>query len=215
VRNRIISTTALWVLVWLDLRYLHTAGAVALVVLMAVLTLREFYQLQAAAGRAPFARLGMLFGGLIVAAPWLSVRFGWDESRLVPIAVLIFCIRILGERKPEQRVDSLASSLFGLVFVAMLFQYYVRLVTPVPGDPLGATTRQILCVWIVAAAKFCDTGALLGGMIAGRHSLAPTISPKKTWEGAVAGVLVSMVVGGLPTARIRAPPFPESAESST
>ena len=37
-------------------------------------------------------------------------------------------------------------------------------------------------------AKLCDTGALLTGLVAGRHPLAPNISPKKTWEGAVGGV---------------------------
>jgi len=49
----------------------------------------------------------------------------------------------------------------------------------------------------VAVAKFCDVGALLTGLAIGRHHMAPQISPKKTWEGAVGGVLVSMGVGAL------------------
>jgi phosphatidate cytidylyltransferase len=49
-------------------------------------------------------------------------------------------------------------------------------------------------VWLVATAKFCDVGALLTGMAIGRHKMSPVISPKKTWEGAVGGVLISMVV---------------------
>jgi phosphatidate cytidylyltransferase len=55
----------------------------------------------------------------------------------------------------------------------------------------------LLFIWLVAVAKFCDVGALLTGLAIGRHHMAPQISPKKTWEGAVGGVLVSMGIGAL------------------
>ena len=168
--------------------------------LMSVLTLREFYQLQAGAGHAPFAKLGMFFGALITAAPWLHATYartagGWDGQRLLPLALLVICVRILGERPPEKRVAAMTSTLFGLVYVALTLQYFVRLATPAAADPISPGGRLLLCVWIVAVAKFCDTGALLGGMLAGKHPLAPTISPKKTWEGAIAGVLTAVLVG--------------------
>ncbi len=41
----------------------------------------------------------------------------------------------------------------------------------------------------------CDSAALFGGMRFGRHKLAPLVSPKKTWEGAVCGSLSSLAVG--------------------
>jgi phosphatidate cytidylyltransferase len=52
-----------------------------------------------------------------------------------------------------------------------------------------------LCLWVVAVSKFCDVGALLTGLAIGKHKMAPNISPKKTWEGAVGGVLISSGVG--------------------
>jgi phosphatidate cytidylyltransferase len=195
VTKRILSTAVLWIVLCAVLWIFRTEGAVALIVLIAILTLREFYQLQAAAGRAPFAKLGMTFGGLIAAAPWLQVAFGWDGQKLLPMAVIIFSVRILGEREPERRVDSLASTLFGLVYVALMLQFLVRLVTPRAGDIVSSDGRLVLCIWTVAVAKFCDTGALLSGIVAGRHAMAPTISPKKTWEGAVGGVLAAILVG--------------------
>jgi phosphatidate cytidylyltransferase len=167
-----------------------------------VLTLREFYRLQAAAGNAPFSGLGMLFGGLVTLAPWMEARFGgagrhFAAHSLIPLAAVVCSIRILSERSPERRMPALNSTLFGLVYVALLLQYLVRIATPLPGDGITPEGRLILCVWVVAVAKFCDTGALLAGLAAGRHPLAPTISPKKTWEGAIGGVLVAMLVGGL------------------
>jgi phosphatidate cytidylyltransferase len=75
-----------------------------------------------------------------------------------------------------------------------MLQYLVRIITPLPNDLVTADGRLLLCVWLVATAKFCDVGALLTGMAIGRHKMSPVISPKKTWEGAVGGVLISMVV---------------------
>jgi len=104
-------------------------------------------------------------------------------------------VRILGERDPQHRVEALAATLFGLVYVAYMLQYLVRIVTPLPGDAIAPTGRLLLFVWLVAVAKFCDVGALLTGLAIGRHRMSPQISPKKTWEGAVGGVVASMLVG--------------------
>jgi phosphatidate cytidylyltransferase len=196
--KRIVSTVILWVISLGALWIFRTPGAVALIALFAVLALREFYRLQAAAGRAPFAWLGMFFGGLITAAPWAEERFGWPAHPLLAMAVVIFAIRILGERPADKRVEALASTLFGLVYVALMLQYLVRIITPLgDGDPFSAGGRLLLCLWLVAVAKFCDTGALLTGLLFGRHPMAPQISPKKTWEGAVGGIATSMLVGAL------------------
>jgi phosphatidate cytidylyltransferase len=150
-----------------------------------------------ASGYDPFDRFGMVFGGFITLGPWLHVQFGWPSALFLPLAVIVFAVRLLGERTPETRVESLASTLFGIVYVAVMLSYLVAIITPVPGDSISATGRLLLCLWLVAVTKFCDTGALLTGMAIGRHKMSPQISPKKTWEGAVGGVLVSMGIGAL------------------
>jgi phosphatidate cytidylyltransferase len=193
--KRIFSTVLLWTLVAGVLWFFRTTGALVLITLISVLTLREFYQLMHNSGYDPFDKLGISFGGLITLGPWLQVQFGWPTHLLLPLAVVVFAIRLLGERTPETRVESLASTLFGIVYVAVMLQFLVAIVTPVPDDPVSADGRLLLCLWLIAVTKFCDTGALLTGMAIGRHRMSPTISPKKTWEGAVGGVLISMGVG--------------------
>jgi phosphatidate cytidylyltransferase len=197
VTKRILSSIVLWLSVFAALWFFRAAGAVALVTLISALALREFYRIQEASGYAPFGWFGMLFGALITAAPWLEVRFGWPSHPLLALAVVLVSIRILGERPPERRASALASTVFGLVYVGLLLQYLVRIATPLPGDVLSPDGRLILCVWLVAVAKFCDTGALLTGLAAGRRRMAPTISPKKTWEGAFGGVAAAALVGAL------------------
>lgn len=193
--KRIFSTVLLWTLLGLCLWFFRTQGALVLITLISVLTLREFYQLMHASGYDPFDKFGMAIGGLITLGPWLEVQFGWPTALLLPAGVVVFAVRLLGERTPETRVESLASTLFGIVYVAVMLKYLVAIITPMPGDTISADGRLLLCLWIVAVAKFCDTGALLTGMAIGRHKMSPQISPKKTWEGAVGGVLISMGIG--------------------
>ncbi len=195
--KRIASTVALWLILFAVLWFFRTGGAVAATVGISVLTLREFYKLMAAAGNAPFTGMGLLFGGLITLSPWTEARFGLPAHPLVALATVVFSIRVLSERAPEKRVEALTSTVFGLVYVSLLLQYLVRIVTPVAGDTIEPNGRLILCLWVVAVAKFCDVGALLTGLAIGRHAMAPGISPKKTWEGAAGGVIVAMAVGAL------------------
>ncbi len=194
--QRIFSTVLLWAIVAGSLWFFRTTGGVILIGLIAALTLVEFYRLVAGAGLAPFDKLGVTFGALITVAPWLEQRFGLplDPSHLLALAVIVFSIRILGERDPQHRVEALAGTLFGLIYVALLLSYLVRIVIANPAQP---TQGLLLFIWLVAVSKFCDVGALLTGLAIGRHHMAPQISPKKTWEGAAGGVLVSMGIGAL------------------
>lgn len=193
--KRIVSTVLLWLFVFGVLWWFRTGGAIALIALISVLTLREFYLLLAGAGQQPFDKLGLCFGLLITLAPWLEVRFGLPFSHTLAASAIVFAIRILGERDATHRVEALGATLFGLVYVALMFQYLVRIVLPLPGDTVSETGRLLLFLWLIAVAKFCDVGALLSGLAFGRHKMAPVISPKKTWEGAIGGVLIAMGVG--------------------
>lgn len=201
--KRILSTVVLWSLVGSIIWFGRTKGALILIGLISVLTLREFYEMMRAAGYTPFHKLGMFFGGLITLAPWGEAQTGKPDHLLLALATVVFAVRLLGERKPENRVESLASTIVGLVYVGLMMQYLVRIVVPLPGDTITADGRLILCLWLVVVAKFCDMGALLTGLAIGRHKMAPEISPKKTWEGAVGGVVVSMASGAAVAALAR------------
>jgi len=47
---------------------------------------------------------------------------------------------------------------------------------------------------LMAIVMGCDTGAYFGGRTFGKRKLAPSISPKKTWEGAVSGVCLAIIL---------------------
>lgn len=193
--KRIFSTVVLWLFLLAAVWFFRSNAAIVLIAAIACLTLRELYYLLAATGVSPFAGLGMFFGTLIAIEPWLQVKFGLPGHGLLALGTVVFAVRILSERAPEKRLESLSSTVFGLVYVGFLLSYLTRIVTPLPNDPISENGRVLLCLWVVATAKFCDVGALLSGLAFGKHKMAPTISPKKTWEGLVGGLVVSMGVG--------------------
>jgi phosphatidate cytidylyltransferase len=211
VLQRILTTVVLWLTFIGLLWWLGRPAAVGIATVMAVLTQHEFYGMLIRIGHRPFQKLGLVLGAMMILGPYaartlphlpnlppwlhgLFLRFGDSPQlmgSLVALAVIICSLRILYERDPAERVDTLAATLFGIVYVPFMLHFLVEIFFL----PVAPIVGLMLVVWLVAVVKFCDVGALLVGTAFGRHKLAPSISPKKTWEGLVGGVLCSALVG--------------------
>ncbi len=196
--SRVLSTVVLWAVILGSLWLFGSHAAIALLTILAVLTLHEFYGLVEKMGAKPFRGMGLGFALVMIAGPYYLAYWVDEPDVVAPLAtglligaLLASCVRVLGERDATARVEAVASTVMGLFFVPYLLHFLVRLLMRKAdsGDNLA------LCLWVVAVSKFCDVGALFTGLALGRHKLAPNISPKKTWEGAVGGVLVSAGVG--------------------
>jgi phosphatidate cytidylyltransferase len=191
VLKRTFSTIILWSLVLVCARYFGVIGGVWLVTVFSLLTLHEFYAMLRRMGLTPFNRLGMALGAAITLAPYYFEPY-FTPTGLLALAVIVFSVRILGEREPQNRVETLGWTLFGLVYVPFMLHFLVRiLLITSPHEHSGL----VLGLWLIAVTKFCDSGAFLTGLAIGRHKMAPNISPKKTWEGVVGGMLTAVVVG--------------------
>lgn len=198
MRSRILSTLTLWTVLLASLWFFGAHAAVFILTALATLTLHEFYGMTVKMGARPFRRMGLAFSLLITAGPYCLALFA-DETDLfaglpvglLVLALIISCVRVLGERDPASRVETIAATMMGLLYVPFMLHFLVAILMRdgYEGDNLA------LCLWMVATSKFCDVGALLTGLAIGKHKMSPHISPKKTWEGAVGGVLTSMGVG--------------------
>jgi phosphatidate cytidylyltransferase len=198
--KRIASTILLWSIILAALWFFGANAAVWLLTILAALTLREFYLLAEKLGFRPFGGMAIGFSVLITAGPYYLHNAGFPVDQvasaapfMLALATVVTAIRILPEREGNHRVDSLVATMIGLFYVPFMLHYFVRLLL-IHDD---STVGLVSCLWVVAVSKFCDVGALLSGMAFGKHKMAPLISPKKTWEGAVGGVLISAGVGAL------------------
>lgn len=189
--KRTFSTILLWSLVLVCMRYFGATGGVWLITAISVLTLHEFYAMLERMGSHPFHRVGLLLGAAITLAPRYFGPY-LDATDLLALGVIVSSVRILGERAPHDRVETLAWTIFGLVYVPFMLHFLVRIVLIAHPQP---HTGLVLGLWLIVVTKFCDSGALLTGLAIGRHKLAPDISPKKTWEGAAGGLVLAVAAG--------------------
>ena len=196
--SRILSTLVLWGLILTSLWFFGAHAAVVLLTLLSALTLHEFYGLTEKMGARPFRWMGLCVSGLMTAGPFYLAFFLQENyentnlaANLLVLALLISCGRVLRERDAYNRVETVAATLGGLLYIPFMLQF----LTGILMRDNDSTANLSLCLWVIAVAKFCDVGALLTGLAIGRHKLAPNISPKKTWEGAVGGVLIAAGVG--------------------
>ena len=158
-----------------------------------LLTLYEFYRLYAGTPYPVPKVSGMAAGGLIFVISFLSFS-GLAPVKLysliIPVALFLFIAEIY--RKKDNPFLSLSIMFFGLIYIAVPYSLSAFLVFPAanshlytPGNLLGL----MILVWLN------DTGAYVFGMLFGKHRLFKRISPKKSWEGAIGGTIVTLVLG--------------------
>ncbi len=156
---------------------------VVLVVAAAVGTVELVQALRTLGARPPLVPL--LTGG--AAMILVSYRYGADELfpalALTGLACLLW--RLAGP--VEGLVRDVAAAVFAAAYVPFLLGFAALLTVPADG-PRRVTTY-------VATVVCSDVGGYAAGVLLGRHPMAPSVSPKKSWEG-FAGSLVACAVGG-------------------
>ena len=111
-----------------------------------------------------------------------------DASSLVGVTLMLL-MAVYVFAFPKYRTENVCITLLGLVYVAMLLSYIYKVRTYHDG---------IYTVWLIFAASWVnDTFAYFTGVFFGRHKMAPKLSPKKSVEGGIGGVVASAVIGGI------------------
>lgn len=129
----------------------------------------------------------LLVGGQ--AMVWLAWPFG-PAGIAVGLAATALGVLVARMRAGAAHyVRDVTAGLFTAVYVP-LFCGFATLLTVAP-DGVGRVLTFLLCV--IAS----DVGGYAAGVLFGRHPLAPTISPKKSWEGFVGSQVGGMVTGAL------------------
>jgi phosphatidate cytidylyltransferase len=131
------------------------------------------------------AVIPVLVGGQ--AMIWLAWPFGREGALTAFVLTVLACLlwRLPGGAKGYLR--DISASVFATAYLP-LFGAFAAMLVP-PSDGVG----RVLTFLIGVVAS--DTGGYIAGVLGGKHPMAPTISPKKSWEG-FGGSLVGGVVAG-------------------
>jgi phosphatidate cytidylyltransferase len=146
-----------------------------------------------AAGHAPLDAALVGLAAFLPFDAWFFSQDGWQgapDGLVASVVVLMTSLLVLLVRRSSERAMlDWALSLALALYLGGLMQFYA----PLRQRPDGA-------FWVMALLGLswvCDSGAFFVGRAVGRTPLAPLISPRKSREGAVAGLLASAIVGGL------------------
>jgi phosphatidate cytidylyltransferase len=174
--------------------YLGGPALVALVGVLSGIAVWEFYRLTRAGGVEPFDGAGITLVALLPVALYAG------DVGLVTLPVSLAAVAAMGvlaaaiwlrssSRKPALAV---AVTVFGVIYAGQLSYLYALRYHPYA---VGAAAGAALVALPLVITWATDVGAFFIGRAFGRSLLAPSISPKKTWAGAVGGLVVAVAVG--------------------
>lgn len=105
------------------------------------------------------------------------------------IGYLICLLAIMVFAYPAYRADQMMAAFFGLFYVSVMLSYIYQ-IRILPGG--------VFTVWLVFVCSWgCDTCAYCVGRLIGKHKLAPVLSPKKSVEGGIGGIVGAALIGVL------------------
>ncbi len=169
------------------------AGMLAI---LGVLGAREVYDLARKQGIEALEWVGFIAAAIgPLATYWVKGSADWEPVVYAGAVWLIIALIVATARGPDHHpLTAVAVTVFGALYASALLSFIVaiRHGPHVDAHPRGSIALAVLPL---AITWVCDTCAMAGGALVGGAKLAPVLSPRKTWAGAIAGV-----VGGLVTA---------------
>ena len=201
MKDRALSTIGLWVVVglviWIgnffSIAEQASFGLLALIICAAQ---HEFYQLVRAipgVGRPNvsgiIAGFALHFGLFFLAAEEARANYLLTGGALLVGLHLLSLLRHPGEVPTLLRRFP---TLYGFAYLPFMLASLIAIARMKDGHLLTAKSVGLYyVVWVFVATKFTDVGGLLIGVPFGKHKIAPTISPAKSWEGCFGGLAAS------------------------
>jgi len=133
----------------------------------------------------------------IIIALYLFVSFFLYDNEVVPVSIfwgliplsLVIPIIELFHKK-KRSVHNIALTFLGIIYIALPFSILNFISTPVNTTPTAFMPHIILILFIILWAN--DSGAYISGSTLGKHKMFASISPQKTWEGALGGLILAV-----------------------
>ncbi len=170
---------------------------VALPLFVALLSVISVYELNKVAKvKMPITVLSMAVGAFIpfnVAYDLLG-KIGIPPMAALSVYFIALLIMMI-KWNSEVKFDQVSMSLMASLAVPNAISCWIRLYNwQFANEAAHAESHAVYLILFAAfCAWFTDTCAYFSGVLLGKHKMAPVISPKKTWEGAIGGVLLTAV----------------------
>ena len=186
-KTRLLSGIVLVLVAFLTI---NCGGYVLLATLLCVslIGMQELYRAMHVR-KEGFGALGLVSyaGVLLIHLLLIPGDSAYPLMGVIASLVLIMCVYVFCY--PAYQAGQIMAAFFGIVYVGVMLSYIYQ-TRMLPGGQFH--------VWLIFLCSWgCDTCAYCVGVLIGKHKMAPRLSPKKSVEGGVGGVLGAALLGAL------------------
>jgi phosphatidate cytidylyltransferase len=147
-------------------------------------------------------RIGVCLPGVIAlgALNWLPLflygsagaGLAYVAQGFAAIVLAAFLVEMARFTAPGGSIERIAIAVWVVAYLGVLPSFLVQLqLGRADADPVHGAVALALAIFV---PKGCDIGAYFTGRFLGKHRMTPVLSPKKTWEGAIGGLIFAVVV---------------------
>lgn len=169
----------IFVILYKDPIYYYVVVSIAI-----ILALIEFFSMMSKRGIKPMWIIGIALGVSFLLYPaFIGVNY---SMMFLTIGILITLLIKILKVDYETHVPSLFMTIFGVIYICWIGNFIIQV-----RYSLGSS----LTLFLFAITWMNDTGAYFIGSLIGKHKLLPKVSPNKTVEGLIGGIIFSLLTG--------------------
>ncbi|MCD8199932.1 MAG: phosphatidate cytidylyltransferase [Coriobacteriaceae bacterium] len=184
---------AIYTLVFIIATLVSWYTTLIVITITAALCCYEFLRMAQADGHRPYVIIGTVAAGAIP----LICGFIIQQTHILAVAMfvafIVGCIMLIRFFIDDNdTIVDVALSIFGYLYCGLTLVGFLMIRSELPGFQGGLLALMVLIsIWLN------DAAAYVGGSLYGRHLFSPKISPKKTWEGVITGVVCCTIIWAL------------------
>jgi len=186
-----IVTTLITVPIIVACVYFGGVAFLLLVLVLATASINEFYNMMKKKDFHPAYWVGNFFTIFFIIFAYYALKKNWEpaHSAILTGAALVTMVSSLFLKRPKEAIVDIAVTLLGMFYIGWFFSYFLFI--------RALTERGAYLLFLMATIWALDVVAYLFGTKFGKHRLFPSVSPKKSIEGAIAGFLVCLIAAGI------------------
>ncbi len=133
------------------------------------------------------------FGGISVELLILNAYFDFTKTEILIAAIVVFAVIIKLFEEQGSALNDLGNLLLGILYTGLFSSFLINIRELYPQEFFTYERGGFIIISVLATIWICDSAAFFIGTAIGKHRLYERISPKKSWEGAIAGFVFAIV----------------------
>jgi len=172
--------------------YFGGAAFIVLVLTLALFSLNEFYKMMQKKDFHPAYWVGNFFTIFFIIFASYALKKTWEPAHsaiLTCAAVATMIATLFLKERPKEAIVDIAVTLLGMIYIGWFFSYFIFI--------RALTEKGAYLMFLMGTIWSLDVIAYLAGKKFGKHKLWPSVSPRKSIEGAIAGFIFCIIAAGV------------------